>query len=67
MKNMKFKGTIIAIVVIIIMVLVSKFVYKDDFKGDVVYYEPTEPTYEFYENTHLGVAPTEEPTEIPTK
>ena len=57
-KN-SFKGTIIAIIAILILVLLSKFAYKEDFEPEVKYYEPTEPTYSFFEGTKLTSAPTE--------
>ncbi len=63
MKNMKFKGTLIAILVIVIMVIVSKFIYKEDFTRDVTEYEPTEATFPHFEGTQLTVAPTEFETE----
>lgn len=57
---MKFKGTIIAIVVIIVLAILNKFVFKEDFTRKDELVEPTEDvTMKFLENTKLGILPTE--------
>lgn len=57
---MKFKGTIIAVIVIILLMILSKFGFGEDFTRKETIVEPTEDvTLEFLENTAFGVLPTE--------
>ena len=59
-KKYSFKGTIIAIIVIVILVLLTKFVFKEDFSEKVTIVEPTEgETMPYFQGTRLSVLPTE--------
>ncbi|MGM9550730.1 MAG: hypothetical protein ACI3XA_00565 [Clostridia bacterium] len=55
-----FKGTIIAVIIIILLVIISKFGFNENFESKSVLVEPTEDvTLGFLENTEFGVLPTE--------
>ena len=57
---MKFKGTLIAVIVIVLLAVLAKFSFKSDFTPKDVVVEPTEDvTLEFVPNTAFGVLPTE--------
>ncbi len=57
---MKFKGTIIAVIVILLLVILSKFGFNEDFSRNETLVEPTEDvTLGFLENTQFGSVPTE--------
>lgn len=57
---MKFKGTIVAVVVILLLVIITKFGFGEDFSRKEVIVEPTEPpTMGFIGGTRIEVAPTE--------
>lgn len=57
---MKFRGTIIAVIIIILLVIVSKFGFNESFERKDVIVEPTEDvTLGVLENTAFGVLPTE--------
>lgn len=59
-EKRSYKGTVIALIVIIILVLLSKFVFKEDFSQKDILVEPTEaPTVRFFEGTQLMAMPTE--------
>lgn len=57
---MKFKGTIIAVVMIVLLVIISKFGFGESFERKETIVEPTEDvTLGVIENTQFGVLPTE--------
>lgn len=62
-KKHSFLGTLIAVAAIIILAIMWKFAYKEDFKREEIYFEPTEPTYSFFEGTKITASPTEFVTE----
>lgn len=59
-RKHSFYGTIIAVVVIIVLILLSKFVFKEDFERKDILVEPTEDTtFPYFEGTKLTQNPTE--------
>ena len=57
---MKFKGTIIAVIIIILLMIISRFGFNESFERKEVIVEPTEDvTLGVLENTYLSVLPTE--------
>ncbi|MBR5535151.1 MAG: hypothetical protein IKU60_00745 [Clostridia bacterium] len=57
---MRFKGTLFAIIVIILLAILSRFGFNESFERKDVLVEPTErPTFGVLENTYLSVLPTE--------
>ncbi len=57
---MKFKGTLIAVIIIILLAIISRFGFNESFERKEVIVEPTErPTLGVLENTAFGVLPTE--------
>ena len=59
-RKHSYYGTIIAVVVIIVLILLSKFVFKEDFERKDVLVEPTESaTFPYFEGTVLTQIPTE--------
>lgn len=59
-KKYSYMGTLIAITAVVVLILLNKFVYKEDYTPEEIIYEPTErESMEFFENTQLSVLPTE--------
>lgn len=57
---MKFKGTIIAVVIIILLIIISKFGFGEDFERKETIVEPTENvTLGVLENTQIRALPTQ--------
>ncbi len=57
---MKFKGTIIAVIIIILLAIISKFGFNESFERKEIIVEPTEDvTLGVLDNTYLTVLPTE--------
>ena len=57
---MKYKGTIIALLIILLILILAKFGFNQSFERKDVLVEPTErPTLGVLEDTYLGVLPTE--------
>lgn len=57
---MKFRGTIIAVILVLLLIALSKFGFNEDFSRKETIVEPTEDvTWEFLENTQIVSAPTE--------
>ncbi|MBQ8002217.1 MAG: hypothetical protein IJ297_02105 [Clostridia bacterium] len=56
---MKFKGTIVAVIVIVLLAVFSRFGFNESFDGKEVIVEPTEDvTLGVLENTAFTVLPT---------
>lgn len=59
-RKYSYTGTVIAVIIIVLMVILVKFVFKEDLSGKETVFEPTEaPTVQFFENTQLSALPTE--------
>lgn len=57
---MKFRGTFVAIIIIILMIIFAKFSETGENNGGETIYEPTEePTLRYFSDTEFGVLPTE--------
>lgn len=55
---MKFKGTIVAVIIIILLFIISRFGFNESFERKNVLVEPTEDvTLGVLENTYLSVLP----------
>ncbi len=58
-KGYSYMGTLIAIVVVVIVVLLDRFVFVEEEATDSVIIPTERETLEFLENTQFGTIPTE--------
>ena len=57
---MRFKGTIVAVIIIILLMIILRFGFNESFERKEVIVEPTEDvTLGVLEGTYLSVLPTE--------